>query len=125
MGCPTVGVGAHTEAAALRVDLAGDYSAGGNGELREHHRLLRRAVLRCEETPGTTAKISSARAGNDVGVNDVRSMKKTAPSVDLMSASNVHALKSMPMLLRAPGSRAGPSIPIVRKESNSVSGLMA
>ena len=68
MGDLTVGVGAHTEAATLRVDLAGDYSAGGDGELREHHRLLRRAVLRCEETPDTTAKISSVRAGNVINM---------------------------------------------------------
>jgi hypothetical protein len=51
-------------------------------------------------------------------------MKNTAPSVVLTPVASVQALKSMPIELRAPGTVAGPSMPMVRNESNSASAIM-
>ena len=44
-------------------------------------------------------------------------MKKTAPLLEVMPVDSSQVLKSRPTLLRAPGVRAGPSMPMVRKES--------
>ena len=53
------------------------------------------------------------------------SMKKTAPSLDVMPDRSVQEAKSRPMELSAPGINAGPSMPIVRNESYSQSGATA
>ena len=82
-------------AAALRRDLAGELRAAPHGELRKHHGLRRRAVVRIHEEDGGIGR------------------------------ADVHVLKSIPTLLIAPGVRAGPSMPMVRKESNSAAGLTA
>eukprot|EP01045_Picozoa_sp_COSAG04_P018261 COSAG04_NODE_1677_length_5966_cov_9.922618_2_plen_87_part_00 len=50
-------------------------------------------------------------------------MKNTAPSLVSMPTLSLQTLKSMPMLESAPDWSAGPSMPIVTKESNSATAL--
>jgi hypothetical protein len=49
---------------------------------------------------------------------------RTAPLSALMPLDSVHEAKSMPIVLIAPGIVAGPVMPMVRKLSNSASGIM-
>lgn len=53
-----------------------------------------------------------------------RTMKNTAPSAAEMPVVSLQPAKSMPTVLSAPGVRAGPSVPMVTKESNSASAMI-
>ena len=100
-------------AAALRRDHAVELRAGPHGELRKHHGLVRRAVRR-------VLRQAAPCDGNRLvrlGLRLVHTMKKTAPLLEVMPVDSSQVLKSRPTLLRAPGVRAGPSMPMVRKES--------
>ena len=139
--------------ATLGVQRSGDLLTAWHRELSEDNGLSRCAVVSAGRAKNRSGAVRSHPREGDISLQrppDQRdqqkrseggevniyakqharagapgSIKKTAPSAVSMPCCSVHALKSMPMLLMAPCVVAGPSMPIVMKESNSVSGFTA